>query len=79
MTPHTVTASHPARRIPGESGTWVFLFGDMLGQILRHEVEPLVHEGAGQGVVHLTVQEPVADIMERLVREADEVLAKLGG
>ena len=30
MTPHTVTASHPARRIPGESGTWVFLFGDML-------------------------------------------------
>jgi NAD(P)H-dependent flavin oxidoreductase YrpB (nitropropane dioxygenase family) len=55
------------------------LIGDMLGQILRHEVEPLVHEGAGQGVVHLTVQEPVADIMERLVREADEVLAKLGG
>ena len=54
------------------------LIGDMLGQILRHEVEPLVHEGAGQGVVHLTVQEPVADIMERLVREADEVLAKLG-
>ncbi|HIM66078.1 MAG TPA: nitronate monooxygenase, partial [Acidimicrobiia bacterium] len=43
------------------------LIGDMLGQILRHEVEPLVHEGAGQGVVHLTVQEPVADIMERLV------------
>ena len=55
------------------------LIGDMLGQILRHEVEPLVHDGAGQGVVHLTVQEPVADIMERLVREADEVLAKLGG
>ena len=30
MTPHTITASHPARRIPGENGTWVFLFGDML-------------------------------------------------
>jgi nitric oxide reductase NorE protein len=24
------TTSAPARRIPGESGTWVFLFGDML-------------------------------------------------
>ena len=49
-----------------------------LGQILRHEVAPLVHEAAGQGVAHLTVQEPVAEIMGRLVREADQVLADLG-
>ncbi|CAN3130669.1 cytochrome c oxidase subunit 3 [Mycobacterium sp. smrl_JER01] len=26
----TVSPPRPARRIPGESGTWVFLFGDML-------------------------------------------------
>jgi nitric oxide reductase NorE protein len=26
----TAPAPHTARRIPGESGTWVFLFGDML-------------------------------------------------
>jgi nitric oxide reductase NorE protein len=26
----TATAAREARRIPGESGTWVFLFGDML-------------------------------------------------
>lgn len=32
MTGKTATAAPPgqARRIPGESGTWVFLFGDML-------------------------------------------------
>ncbi len=51
------------------------LIGDLLGQILRHEVEPLVHEGAGQGVAYLTAQEPVAGIVERLVLEADEALA----
>lgn len=50
------------------------LVGDLLGQILRHEVEPLVHEGAGQGVVYLTDQETVAAIMDRTVSEADEVL-----
>ncbi len=54
------------------------LIGDLLGQILRHEVAPLVHEAAGQGVSHLTSQEPVAEIMGRLVREADQVLADLG-
>jgi NAD(P)H-dependent flavin oxidoreductase YrpB (nitropropane dioxygenase family) len=54
------------------------LVGDLLGQILRHEVEPLVHEGAGQGVAYLTAQEPVAQIMDRLVHEADQVLAELG-
>ena len=54
------------------------LIGDILGQILRHEVTPLVHEGAGQGVSHLTAQEPVAEIMDRLVAEADQVLADLG-
>ena len=54
------------------------LIGDLLGQILRHEVAPLVHEAAGQGVAHLTAQEPVAEIMGRLVREADQVLTDLG-
>ncbi len=46
------------------------LIGDMLGQIIRHEVEPLMHEGAGQGVGYLQKIEPVADIMARLVAEA---------
>ena len=54
------------------------LIGDLLGQILRHEVAPLVHEAAGQRVSHLTAQEPVAEIMDRLVADADQVLADLG-
>ena len=46
------------------------LIGDLLGQILRHEVEPLMHEGAGQGVGYLKQVEPVADIVSRIVTEA---------
>ncbi|MED5394230.1 MAG: nitronate monooxygenase [Actinomycetota bacterium] len=54
------------------------LIGDLLGQVMRHEVAPLVHEGAGQGVVHLAVQQTVAEIMDGLVSEAEGVLAGLG-
>ncbi len=53
------------------------LIGDLLGQVMRHEVAPLVHEGAGQGVVHLTDQEPVATIIDRLVAEAEQVLGRV--
>lgn len=55
------------------------LIGDLLGQVLRHQVAPLVHEGAGQGVAHLVAQESVATIMDRLVVEAERVLGSLGG
>ncbi len=54
------------------------LIGDLLGQVMRHEVVPLVHEGAGQGVVHLAGQQTVAEIMDGLVSEAEGVLASLG-
>ena len=54
------------------------LIGDLLGQVMRHEVAPLVHEGAGQGVVHLAGQQTVAEIMDGLVSEAEGVLAGLG-
>ena len=54
------------------------LIGDLLGQVMRHEVVPLVHEGAGQGVVHLAGQQTVAEIMDGLVSEAEGVLAGLG-
>ncbi len=55
------------------------LIGDLLGQVLRHEVAPLVHEGAGQGVVHLTGQQTVAEIMDDLVGEAEQVLGRISG
>ncbi len=50
------------------------LIGDLLGQILRHEIEPLLHEGAGQGVAYLQNQETVADIMSQLLAEAEHTL-----
>jgi len=53
------------------------LVGDLLGQIQRHEVGPLLHEAAGQGVAWLRGQETVAEIMERLVAEADVACAEL--
>ena len=54
------------------------LIGDLLGQVMRHQVVPLVHEGAGQGVAHLVGQETVAEIMDGLIGEAQGVLAALG-
>ena len=47
-------------------------------QVMRHQVVPLVHEGAGQGVAHLVGQETVAEIMDGLIGEAQGVLAALG-
>ena len=50
------------------------LIGDLLGQILRHEVEPLVHEAAGQGVAWLQPRRTVAEIIDSLMAEADRRL-----
>ena len=43
------------------------LVGDLLGAILEHGVEPLLHSGAGQGIGYATELRPVAEIMESLV------------
>ncbi|MEC9395189.1 MAG: nitronate monooxygenase [Actinomycetota bacterium] len=53
------------------------LIGDLLGQVQRHQVAPLVHEGAGQGVAHLRSQETVAAIIGRLASEAAEVAEEM--
>ncbi|MEM7094582.1 MAG: nitronate monooxygenase family protein [Actinomycetota bacterium] len=47
------------------------LVGDLLGAINEHEVEPLLHSGAGQGIGYATEIEPVADVMQSLVAEAE--------
>lgn len=54
------------------------LIGDLLGQVQRHQVAPLVHEGAGQGVAHLREQETVAAVIDRLVSEAEQVANGMG-
>ena len=46
------------------------LVGDLLGAIIEHEVEPLLHSGAGQGIGYATEVQPVAQVMETLVADA---------
>ena len=55
------------------------LVGDLLGAIERQEVTPLQHSPAGQGIALLREQTTVAEVMARLVREAEASLARLRG
>ena len=50
------------------------LVGDLLGAIEEHDIEPLIHSGAGQSVGYFNAVRPVAEIMAELVNEASEVL-----
>jgi NAD(P)H-dependent flavin oxidoreductase YrpB (nitropropane dioxygenase family) len=54
------------------------LVGDLLGAIDEHEVEPLLHSGAGQGIGYASTLRPVADVIEDLVAEASATLGALG-
>ena len=51
------------------------LVGDLLGAIEEHDIEPLIHSGAGQSVGYFNEVKPVATIMAELVSEASDVLA----
>ena len=51
------------------------LVGDLLGAIEEHDIEPLIHSGAGQSVAYFNEVKPVQVIMDGLVTEASEMLA----
>lgn len=53
------------------------LIGDLLGQVERHNVEPLMHTPAGQGVAYFDRQRSVREVMEDIVGEAADVIAGL--
>lgn len=53
------------------------LVGDLMTAISEHEVEPLLGSPAGQGVVWSRRIEPVADVVHRLVAEANEALDRI--
>ena len=55
------------------------LVGDLLGAISEHEVEPLLHSGAGQGIGYASEVRPVADVLGDMVAEAESVMAAWGG
>jgi NAD(P)H-dependent flavin oxidoreductase YrpB (nitropropane dioxygenase family) len=46
------------------------LVGDLLGAIEEHDIEPLIHSGAGQSVGYFNSVQPVASIIDDLVAEA---------
>lgn len=50
------------------------LVGDLLGAIEEHDIEPLIHSGAGQSVGYFNDVKPVDAIMAELVDEASGVL-----
>lgn len=51
------------------------LVGDLLGAIEEHDIEPLIHSGAGQSVAYFNEVRPVENIMEELVRDSSRILA----
>jgi NAD(P)H-dependent flavin oxidoreductase YrpB (nitropropane dioxygenase family) len=50
------------------------LVGDLLGAIEEHDIEPLIHSGAGQSIGYFDEVKPVQTIMDELVSEASNVL-----
>jgi NAD(P)H-dependent flavin oxidoreductase YrpB (nitropropane dioxygenase family) len=53
------------------------LIGDLLGAIDQHQVVPLMHSPAGQGVGVFDRETTVADVMAGFVREAEAAIARM--
>ncbi len=53
------------------------LVGDILGQIARHKVVPLMHSPAGQSIGYFNERTTVADVMTALVEDATAALDAL--
>ena len=51
------------------------LVGDLLGAIDEHDIEPLIHSGAGQSIGYFDRVRPVQEVMDELVADASTVLA----
>ncbi|WP_052418375.1 NAD(P)H-dependent flavin oxidoreductase [Pseudooceanicola atlanticus] len=54
------------------------LVGDILGAIIEHDIRPLQHYGAGQGIGWFDTLRPVKEVMDGLVRDGDAALARFG-
>lgn len=54
------------------------LVGDLLGAIDEHEVEPLLHSGAGQSIGYVTAVKPTAEVLGEMIDEARSALGRLG-
>jgi NAD(P)H-dependent flavin oxidoreductase YrpB (nitropropane dioxygenase family) len=50
------------------------LVGDLLGAIEEHNIEPLIHSGAGQSIAYFNDVKPVAQIMQALIDDTAQAL-----
>ena len=55
------------------------LVGDLLGAIEEHDIEPLIHSGAGQSVGYFDEVRPVEEVMQDLVKQTRDALQALTG
>lgn len=55
------------------------LIGDLLGAIREHDVKPLAHSGAGQGIGWFDQVRPSAQVIDDLVTQARRSFARLQG
>ena len=53
------------------------LVGDILGQIERHRIEPLMHTPAGQSIAYFDRETTVAEVMANLVSESRATIERL--
>ena len=53
------------------------LVGDLLGAIEEHNIEPLIHSGAGQSIGYFNEVKPVQEIMRDLTKGTEAALATL--
>ena len=51
------------------------LVGDLLGAIEEHDIEPLIHSGAGQSIAYFNEVQSVEKIMQDLVSETRQILS----
>jgi hypothetical protein len=50
---------------------------DLLGAINEHQVEPLMHSPAGQGIAMFNRETTVAEVMQQFIDEARQSLGRL--
>ena len=53
------------------------LVGDLLGAIDEHNIEPLVHSPAGQGIGWFNELSTVDEVMQNLMRESEAAIEQL--
>jgi len=53
------------------------LIGDLLTGVMEHDIEPLMYEGAGQGIAWCNELTTVEQVIDRLLTETREALGKL--